>query len=53
MVHGFRNPSLLVDITIFGTTLGCINLAFFQWLRSKKKSDNEKKRKRGRGNTRV
>jgi hypothetical protein len=41
-VHGFHNTSLIVDIAIFGTTLGCINLAFFQWLSSRKKSDNEK-----------
>jgi hypothetical protein len=43
MTHGVHNPSLIIDITIFGTTLGCINLAFFQWLRSKKKSDRGKK----------
>ena len=43
MAHGLHNPSLIVDITIFGTTFGCINLAFFQWLRSRKKSDREKK----------
>lgn len=42
MVHGLHNPYLIVDITIFGTTFGCINLAFFQWLRSKNKSKNEK-----------
>ena len=42
MVHGLLNPSLIGDITIFGMTFGCINLAFFQWLRSKKKSENEK-----------
>ena len=41
MVHGVHNPYLIVDITIFGTTLGCINLAFFQWLRSKKKPEKE------------
>ena len=41
MVHGVHNPYLIVDITIFGTILGCINLAFFQWLRSKKKPEKE------------
>ena len=41
MVYGLHNPSLIVDITIFGMTFGCINLAFFQWLKSKKKSTNE------------
>ena len=41
-MHGVHNPSLIVDIAIFGTTLGCINLAFFQWLRSTKKSEKEK-----------
>jgi hypothetical protein len=46
MVHGLHNPSLIIDITIFGTTFGCINLAFFQWLRSKKKSNKEKRKKR-------
>jgi len=44
MVHGVYNPSLIVDIAIFGMTLGCINLAFFQWLRSKNKSENEEDR---------
>jgi len=42
MVHGFHNTSVIVNIAIFGTTLGCINLAVFQWLGSGKKSDNEK-----------
>ena len=42
MIHGLHDPSLIIDITIFGTTLGCINLAFFQWMRSKKKSDRRK-----------
>jgi hypothetical protein len=46
MVHGLHNPSLIIDITIFGTTFGCINLAFFQWLRSKKKSNKKKRKKR-------
>jgi hypothetical protein len=47
MVHGLHNPSLIIDITIFGTTLGCINLAFIQWLRSSKKSSGEQREKRG------
>jgi hypothetical protein len=46
MVHGLHNPSLVIDITIFGTTFGCINLAFFQWLKSRKKTDKEKREKR-------
>jgi len=46
MVHGFHDPSLIIDITIFGTTFGCINLAFFQWLKSKKITDKEKREKR-------
>jgi hypothetical protein len=46
MVHGLHNPSLIVDITIFGTTFGCINLAFFQWLKYRKKTDKEKREKR-------
>ena len=46
MVHALHNPSLIIDITIFGTTFGCINLAFFQWLRSKKKSNKGKRKKR-------
>jgi len=46
MVHGLHNPSLLIDITVFGTTLGCINLALFQWFRSRKRSDKDKKENR-------
>lgn len=46
MVHGLHNPSLVIDITIFGTTFGCINLAFFQWLKSRKKTDTEKREKK-------
>jgi hypothetical protein len=49
MVHGLHNPSLIIDVTIFGTTFGCINLAFLQWLRSKKKSEKEKREKRENG----
>ena len=45
MGHGFHNTSLIVDIAIFVTTLGCINLAFFQWLSSRKKSENEEDRR--------
>lgn len=37
-----QNPSLTIGITLFGTTFGCINPAFFQWLKSKKKTDGEK-----------
>ncbi len=36
-----HNSSLIIDITLFGTTFGCINLAFFQWLKSKKKKDHK------------
>jgi hypothetical protein len=46
MVHALHNPSLIIDVTIFGTTLGCITLAFFQWSRAKKKSDEGKRDKR-------
>jgi len=46
MVHGFHDPSLIIDVAIFGTTLGCINIAFFQWLKSKKKSDKKNREKR-------
>ena len=43
MFNGVHNPSVIIDITIFGTTLGCINLAFFQWLKAKKKPTKHKR----------
>jgi hypothetical protein len=50
MAHGvLQNPSLIIDLTLFGTTFGCINLAFFQWLRSTKKKDRRKEDRSNRG----
>jgi hypothetical protein len=34
MVQAIHNPSLIIDVSIFGATLGFINLALFQWLRT-------------------
>jgi hypothetical protein len=46
MVHELHNPSLLIDISVFGTTLGCINLALLQWFRSRKRMVRDKKEHR-------
>jgi hypothetical protein len=46
MTH-LHSLSLFLDITLFGTTLGCINVAFWQWLRSDKRDrrrDHSKQR---------